>query len=306
MNPLRFEDNGFNFDVKSLICFKKVAEMEHMTRAAHALYISQAQLSRIIQDLEAEFDVKFFDRVGKGIKLNNCGRYFYNYVTQMYDLTTKTQRKVREIYLHEQTQLTVASNSSSFLIEAMRAFHGKLPEVKYRQITVTRRKCLSLLKEGVVDVSLCIPMLEDAEITGLFLRQEPAIVIYPEGHWLQGREKVSLRELTGEQLIGQTPGYAVREATDRAFKRYGYSPEYSVEGSEIFFVSRMVANNLGIAFVPYSLFSQDDFFGTHYAVLEEPVFGSVGISWRKDKQLSETAKLFVDILTEFFAGLPNP
>lgn len=306
MNPLGFSDNGFNFDVKSLICFKKVAEMEHMTKAAHALYISQAQLSRIIQDLETEFDVRFFDRVGKGIRLNSCGRYFYDYVTQMYDLTSETQKRVREIYLHEQTQLTVVSNCSSYLIAAMQTFNQRLPDVKYRQITVTARKCLNLLKEGVTDLSLCTPMLEDTEITGLQLRKEPAVVIFPEGHWLQGRKQVSLNELANERLIGQTPGYAVREATDQAFKKYRFTPAYSFESSEIFFVSRMVASNLGIALVPYSLFAKDEFFSTHYAELEEPIFGNVGISWRKDKPLSETASLFVDTLTEHFSNLPSP
>lgn len=306
MNPLGFQDNGFNFDVKSLICFKKVAELEHMTKAANALYISQAQLSRIIQELEAEFDVQFFDRVGKGIRLNSCGRYFYDYVTQMYDLTTKTQKKAREIYLHEQTQLTVVSNCSSYLIAPLQKFNQKVPEIRYRQLTVTRRKCLTLLKEGVTDLSLCVPMLEDAEITGMWLRKEPAIVIYPDGHWLQGRERVSLHELANERFIAQTPGYAVREATDQAFKKYKFAPNYSLESTEIFFVARMVSSNLGIAVVPFSLFARDAFFRSHYAELEEPVFGNVGVFWRKDKALSQTAKLFVDTLEENFAGLPDP
>ncbi len=41
-----------SLDEKSLIGFKRAAELEHMTKAAQELYISQSQLSRIIQDME--------------------------------------------------------------------------------------------------------------------------------------------------------------------------------------------------------------------------------------------------------------
>ena len=54
-------------DLHSLIYFKKVAELQHLTRAAEELRVAQPSLSRTIAGLEAELGVKLFDRVGKGI-----------------------------------------------------------------------------------------------------------------------------------------------------------------------------------------------------------------------------------------------
>ena len=60
-------------DLHSLIYFKKVAELQHLTRAAEELRVAQPSLSRTIAGLEAELGVKLFDRVGKGIVLNRNG-----------------------------------------------------------------------------------------------------------------------------------------------------------------------------------------------------------------------------------------
>lgn len=90
------EHNYLNLDTKALLCFKKVAELEHMTKAARALFISQAQLSKIITDLEQQYGVKFFDRSGKGIKLNNCGKLFYQYTLQIIDLVYKSEKRYRK------------------------------------------------------------------------------------------------------------------------------------------------------------------------------------------------------------------
>lgn len=57
--------------------FVTVAKLEHMTRAAEALAISQPALSRSISKLEEELGVPLFDRQGRSIMLNRYGELFY-------------------------------------------------------------------------------------------------------------------------------------------------------------------------------------------------------------------------------------
>ena len=49
--------------------FAKVAEMEHMTRAARELNLSEPALSRAIRQLEEELGTKLFERRGRSICL---------------------------------------------------------------------------------------------------------------------------------------------------------------------------------------------------------------------------------------------
>ena len=56
--------------------FVEVAERGHVTRAAEALGMSQSAASAAIAALESTYQVKLFDRVGRGIQLTETGRTF--------------------------------------------------------------------------------------------------------------------------------------------------------------------------------------------------------------------------------------
>ena len=56
--------------------FIEVAERGHVTRAAEALGMSQSAASAAIAALESSYEIKLFDRVGRGIQLTEVGRIF--------------------------------------------------------------------------------------------------------------------------------------------------------------------------------------------------------------------------------------
>ncbi len=62
--------------LEQLRIFAAVAERQHITRAAVALNLTQAAVSASIAALEAQHDVKLFDRVGRNIALTETGRLF--------------------------------------------------------------------------------------------------------------------------------------------------------------------------------------------------------------------------------------
>ena len=65
---------------QSLIYFKRVAELQHYTRAAKALYMTQPALSKAIRNLEEELGASLFRREGRNVVLTPYGSLFYEYV----------------------------------------------------------------------------------------------------------------------------------------------------------------------------------------------------------------------------------
>lgn len=56
--------------------FVAVAERQHLTRAAEALSVAQSGVSRSLATLEAEYGVRLFARIGRGLSLSPLGTMF--------------------------------------------------------------------------------------------------------------------------------------------------------------------------------------------------------------------------------------
>lgn len=70
-------------ELRQLRYFVAVAKTRNVSRAAEHLHIAQPQLSRQIQNLEAELGVKLMDRSSRPIQLTEAGRFFHEQAMQI-------------------------------------------------------------------------------------------------------------------------------------------------------------------------------------------------------------------------------
>ena len=82
---------------RKLRIFYETAMELNMTKVGKKLYISQPSVSQAIQELEAELDVKLFDRIGKKIKLTNEGEVYLNYVRRILNIYEEGVDKIKSI-----------------------------------------------------------------------------------------------------------------------------------------------------------------------------------------------------------------
>lgn len=65
-------------ELKQIEYFLQLAKMQHMSRTAEFLNISQPTLSKSLNALERDLGVSLFDRVGNRLQLNDSGKQFYS------------------------------------------------------------------------------------------------------------------------------------------------------------------------------------------------------------------------------------
>ena len=67
-------------NLSQLYYFRKLAELQHYTRAAKELFITQPTLSGSISSLEQELGVSLFQKAGRNVELTKYGSEFLGYV----------------------------------------------------------------------------------------------------------------------------------------------------------------------------------------------------------------------------------
>ncbi len=290
-------------DLKTIIYFKKVAELQHVTKAAQELYISQAQLSRIIADLEAELGVPLFDRAKRGISLNSCGQLYYQYVLKILNLIEEGQRSVLEEYSRKQAQLIIATNAGAYMPTLISLVRQKDPGMRIKQYSLPKKKLISLLHEEVVSFGVLCPPVENDAFESITLLKERAVIIYPQGHWLENHKKISLSALSKEPMIGVSRGYGARDATEIMYRTHSFTPNFIIETGDSSTMARYVTAGLGISVVPKSLFIQEDYFKDHYVEFEEDIYGTLELVWNRNHKFSQSEQLFYDTALDYFREL---
>ncbi len=80
------------YTLRQLEVFLAVARVESVSRAAETLAMSQSAVSGALADLERQFDVQLFDRLGKRLQLSALGRALRGPAEAMLDQARELER----------------------------------------------------------------------------------------------------------------------------------------------------------------------------------------------------------------------
>lgn len=230
--------------------FQKLAEYEHVTRAAESLCIAQSSLSRTLRGLEGELGVTLFDRQGKNISLNDNGRLVLKYANsilgQLEDM--KRELKDKNSLTGKETIVLLVRVASKFLPEIISGFRREHPQVSF---VIIQNE--SALQQGKKHWNLCLdatiePVTEDENISCV-LKEEVCLAM-PKGHHLAAREAVALEEVAQESFIGLQKGSSMNDIAESYCRKAGFQPNIILESDNPATLRGLMRVGLGIAFNP--------------------------------------------------------
>ncbi|MBP8639804.1 MAG: LysR family transcriptional regulator [Oscillospiraceae bacterium] len=291
-------------ELRHLLYFKRVAETEHLTKAANDLYISQSHLSHVIIELEAELGVQLFDRVGRGIQLNPCGKEFYHDIVRLLYEFEDSKKKIQATYKRQSTQVTIVTNVSTYMPGLLKKNKQDSPDLNIQQYSAKRRRIIRMLLDGDADFAICCPLLtEEPELESILLHMERGVIVYPAEHWLNERKSVGFGELKDENFISVGVGYGTRDMQDVYFKEAGIFVNSSVETTDTSSIYNFVKSGLGIALAPKTMTMLNTDFKYQFVELDEGPLASIGLTWRKDHYIGDAGKAFYETTKNYFEGI---
>lgn len=180
-----------NVNIKKYRAFLKTVECGSFTRAAEMLNYSQSGISRMIQDLEKEWNVSLLERGKAGIRLTSDGIKILPYAKRICDDYDKLQIQIDELN-GLQTGIirigTFSSVATHWLPNIILEFQKDYPNVDYELLLGDDKEIENWIMEGRVDFGfLRLPTLP--ELDTVFLEKDPMMVVFRRHMCLQKLKK---------------------------------------------------------------------------------------------------------------------
>ena len=194
-------------ELRHLRHFIAVAEELHFARAAERLGMEQSPLSHSIRNLEAELDIKLFQRTTRRTWLTRAGTRLYSEAKRILnDIEVATSSLRAEGDGPAMIRLVLGEDLAG------EPFTRMLFELEHRRVGVSvevrelaHADAARLVRDGGADVALT---LDGRPFDGLEQRRgwgEPLMLVLPIGHPLAERDQVDLREISTERLALPRP-----------------------------------------------------------------------------------------------------
>jgi DNA-binding transcriptional LysR family regulator len=245
--------SGVDFD--ALRSFVLVAEKQSFQKAALALGISPAALSRRVQRLEAALGARLLERSTRHLALSVAGRLFLPKAAQITADLAGAVEQLARISRAEASQLTLAclpSMTHHLLPRIMRDFRTKFPEIHLRVNECGAAAVVQAVRDGSAEFGFTFRVGPDSDLAFELIVTDPYCLALPPGHPLTRKREVKWRELKQQRLItaGQQSGNM--RLLEQALRGVDWRPETTYEIDHLTTSVGMVTAGLGIAVLPRS------------------------------------------------------
>lgn len=162
--------------------------MQHVTKAAKSLSITQPALSRSIARLENHLGVPLFDRHGRSITLNQYGHIFLRRVQAMMKEYTEGKEEIQALLKPDQGEVSLGflhTLGTTLVPDLIGSFQQEYPNIAFQLKQNHSYWLLERLKSGDLDLCLLASIKPEKPIQWIKLWSEELFVFVPDDHFAQ-------------------------------------------------------------------------------------------------------------------------
>ena len=245
-------------NLQRLRYFVAVAEELHFGRAAQRLHMSQPPLSQQIRLLERELDTALFDRSTRRVSLTDAGAFLYPEAVRLLASADGVDRLMDQHHHGHAGTLRVGfvdSAAYEVMPRALSEYRRRWPRVDYELHTMSSDEQVRALREGRIDLGIGRAAADPQHVEATLVTHERLRVAAGASHRLAAASTTSLRDLSGETMIGfdrrVSPSLHAVLAGMLGAEGVPYDPV--IEATEYTTILGFVAAGEGVAIVPASV-----------------------------------------------------
>lgn len=236
--------------IDALRAFRSVVELGSLTAAARVLNLSEPSLSRQIAALEAELQLRLFDRSRRQLRPTEVGRAFLQEVTPVLsglqriddfaaEARSGARRRVRLV--------TMPRLGAAITAPVVARFKATHPDVVLSVDIQPRRFLETWITGQRFDVGLSSLPARHRDIDTRLLFELPAVAVLPRGHRLAGAPSVTVEDLAGDPFVTLTHGTLLRQQTEAVFGHANAMLTPALEVTQAHLACQLVALGAGVS-----------------------------------------------------------
>lgn len=291
-----------------LEAFVAVARRGNVTAAARDLYVTQPALTARLQRLEQEVGAQLFVRGARGVSLTEFGAALLPHAERALEATESGRLAVSELRDGSGGRLALATApavGTYVLPSVLRQLLDRHPRIALSVRTGHSEEILELVQSGEVELGIG-RAIQDASIESTPLFEDELVLVVPPQHRFAADRFVSISALSDVDLILFDRESTYHGETSGLIRSSGVTPRSVLEVDNIAAAKRMVAFDLGVAFLPRSALDSD-FDGGHLVEVflsDTPVLRRAIVAIRRRDGGPPTAAAAT--LLGLLRGLPLP
>ncbi|MEH6823485.1 MAG: LysR family transcriptional regulator [Motiliproteus sp.] len=235
------------YSLRQLEVFLETAQQQNITRAATALSMSQSAASSSLKELEQQFDIQLFDRIGKRLQLNELGRLLQPRAQALLEqaraLETDLDRHADAGPLKVGATLTIGNY---LMVPLMARYMAQSSTAKVSLEVANTREIAERVASFALDIGLIEGEVQHPELQITPWRDDELVVFCAPTHPLAQQQQLSDRDLQHAQWILREPGSGTRQVFERALQ--GLLPQLNItlELQHTEAIKRAVESGLGL------------------------------------------------------------
>lgn len=281
-----------HYTLRQLQVFLAVAHFENVTKAAEHLSMSQSACSGALKDLETQYDIQLFDRVGKRLQTNELGRLLRPKAEALLAMAEELEHDLKRHKDVGQIKLGATLTIGNYL--AVQLITEFMQTTKGAGVSLEVANTQSIA-EKLLNFDIDIGMIEGEyhhpDLDIIPWQEDELVCFCAPGHPLAQRTQLGDDDLVQARWILREPGSGTRQAFERALSGLLPNLQILLELQHTEAIKRAVESQLGIsclsrisvkdAFARGSLVElavpHRDFHRMFYAVLHRHKYRSAGI-----------------------------
>ncbi|HXA38393.1 MAG TPA: LysR family transcriptional regulator [Phenylobacterium sp.] len=212
--------------LEQLRIFVAVAERQHITRAAEALNLTQSAVSSAITTLEGRHGIALFDRVGRGIVLNQAGEAFLDEARAVLARVAAAEAALEDLSGLQRGRLSIHASqtiASYWLPPRLAAFHAKYPGIGLDVAMGNTAQVARAVAEGAAELGLVEGEVDDPVLSRSVIDHEQLSLVVGRSHPWASQAPAKALDLTATSWVLREPGSGTRSSFEAALALRGLS-----------------------------------------------------------------------------------